>query len=247
MPDIGALLTFDLLIAAGVALAAGLVRGFAGFGSGLMMAPTFALLFGPKQTVAIIIMMEIVVTLQVLPSAWKSIEWKFVGLMAFSAAIGMPAGTWLILYVDASTMTRVIAVTVLASVAAIGLGWRYHGPRRLPVTVGVGLLSGAMLTSTSLANPPVIIYLMAGAGAAAATTRANIIAYFPATQAVAVPMMLLSGVADATAAMRALVLLLPFALGTAVGTRFFAPEKERLFRRVVLGVLLIAGIVGLVG
>ncbi|MDA0997954.1 MAG: sulfite exporter TauE/SafE family protein [Proteobacteria bacterium] len=246
MIDFGPLLTPELGLAAAIALLAGLVRGFVGFGSGLLMAPSFALLFGPSQTVAIIIMMEIVVTLQVLPKAWKDVEWRFVGTMALAAAVGMPAGTWLILHVDPATMTRAISGVVILSVAVIGAGWRYGGPKKPLITVAVGLISGTMLTSTSLANPPVIIYQMAGAGAAAAT-RANIIAYFPATQAVAVPMMFLSGVADWTAAVRALLLLVPFAFGTAIGTRFFAPEKEQLFRRVVLGVLLIAGVAGLVG
>ncbi len=32
--------------------AAGLMRGFAGFGSGMLKSPVFAILFGPVETVA---------------------------------------------------------------------------------------------------------------------------------------------------------------------------------------------------
>ena len=58
----------ELFVALGVAVAAGLMRGFAGVGSGMLMAPVFAILFGPVQTVAIIVLMEIVVTGQLLPA-----------------------------------------------------------------------------------------------------------------------------------------------------------------------------------
>ncbi|MDH5749890.1 MAG: sulfite exporter TauE/SafE family protein, partial [Rhodospirillales bacterium] len=59
--------TESVLIAIAVAAAAGLMRGFAGVGSGMLMAPIFAVLFGPVATVAIIICMEIIVTAQLLP------------------------------------------------------------------------------------------------------------------------------------------------------------------------------------
>jgi len=46
--------SFAVVIAvtvATVALLAGFMRGFVGVGSGMMMAPVFAILFGPLQTV----------------------------------------------------------------------------------------------------------------------------------------------------------------------------------------------------
>ena len=49
----------DIAIALAVSAGAVLMRGFAGVGSGMLMAPFFIRLFGPIETVAIIIMMEI--------------------------------------------------------------------------------------------------------------------------------------------------------------------------------------------
>ncbi len=54
--------------------AAGLMRGFAGFGSGMLKSPVFAILFGPVETVAVIILMELVVTVQLMPSVLGDIE-----------------------------------------------------------------------------------------------------------------------------------------------------------------------------
>ncbi|MFQ5946921.1 MAG: sulfite exporter TauE/SafE family protein, partial [Anaerolineae bacterium] len=71
------LLTLESLIAAIIAVVAGLMRGFAGFGSGMLMAPVFAVLFGPIETVATIIIMEILVSIQLVPRALVEIEWRF--------------------------------------------------------------------------------------------------------------------------------------------------------------------------
>ncbi|SVD98401.1 uncharacterized protein METZ01_LOCUS451255, partial [marine metagenome] len=87
---------WDLLIwAAPVTLAAGLMRGFAGFGSGMLMAPFFIQLFGPVDTVVVIIGLEIVATVQLLPSVYRYIDWSLVLPMGGVAALAMPVGTWL--------------------------------------------------------------------------------------------------------------------------------------------------------
>ena len=97
-------------IAAAVALLAGFMRGFVGVGSGMLMAPVFAILFGPLQTVGMVIMLDALVTAQLLPSVHRLIEWRVIIPMAAMAALFMPVGTWLLLTVDARSMARAIAV-----------------------------------------------------------------------------------------------------------------------------------------
>ena len=83
-------------IAAAVALLAGFMRGFVGVGSGMLMAPVFAILFGPLQTVGMVIMLDALVTAQLLPSVRRLIEWRVIIPMAGAAALLMPVGTWLL-------------------------------------------------------------------------------------------------------------------------------------------------------
>ena len=132
----------DLLIALGVAAAAGLMRGFAGVGSGMLMAPVFAILFGPVQTVAVIILMEIVVTAQLLPGVHREINWKVIAPMGFAAAILMPAGSWLLVSLDPDLTARMIAFVVVAFSIVLMVGWRYDGEKKLWASVGVGALGG---------------------------------------------------------------------------------------------------------
>ena len=238
------LLTIDLLVALLIATAAGLMRGFAGVGSGMLMAPFFAVMFGPVHTVVIIIVMEIVVTAQLLPSVHKHIDWSVVGVMGATAAVFMPLGTWLLVSMDPTLIARSIAAIVLASSIVLLTGWRYHGPKRLPATLGVGALSGTLMASTSLGNPPVMVYLLSGQDRAE-VSRANFTGYFAITLMTLLVLMFLQGLLSWIPIRLAAALLIPFMVGAWIGSRLFRQSSELLYRRIALGLLLCAGLYGL--
>jgi hypothetical protein len=148
--------------AAAVALLAGFLRGFVGVGSGMLMAPVFAILFGPLQTVGMVIMVDALVTAQLLPSVYRLIEWRVIIPMAGVAALFMPVGTYLLVNIDARVMVRAIAFIVLVFVLVLMSGWRYRVPKRLGITLGVGGISGILIAATSMGNPPVIVKFFPG-------------------------------------------------------------------------------------
>ena len=234
----------DLLIAFGVAAAAGLVRGFAGVGSGMLMAPIFAILFGPVQTVVVIVLMEAVVTCQLLPGVRREIDWKAIAPMGGAAACSMPAGLWLLVSLDPDLIARAIALVVVAFSLVLMIGWRYDGEKKLWAGLGIGALSGVLMASTSLGNPPVMAYLLSGRDKAA-TNRANFTGYFGITLVALIGMMGATGLIDRNALVAAAILL-PMFMGAAwVGSRLFRQSSEALYRRVALGLLFCIGMYGL--
>jgi uncharacterized membrane protein YfcA len=238
------LLTTDLITALMIAAVAGLMRGFAGVGSGMLMAPFFAVIFGPVHTVAIIITMEIVVTAQLLPSVRRHIDWSVVGVMGATAAVFMPIGTWLLVSLDPALIARGIAVLVLVFSCILLTGWRYRGPKRLPATLGVGALSGTLMGSTSLGNPPVMVYLLSSQDRAE-VNRANFTGYFAITLMTLLVLMFLQGLLVWRPIQLAAILLVPFMAGAWIGSRLFRKSSELLYRRVALGLLVCAGLYGL--
>ena len=234
----------ELLVALGVAVAAGLMRGFAGVGSGMLMAPVFAILFGPVQTVAVIVLMEIVVTGQLLPGVRREIDWKVIAPMGAAAACLMPVGSWLLVSLDPELIARGIALVVAAFSVLLMAGWRYEGEKKLWATLGVGGLSGVLMASTSLGNPPVMAYLLSSRDAAA-TNRANFTGYFAVTLVALIAMMAAAGLIDGRALLTAAVLLPVFMAGAWIGSRLFRRSSEALYRRVALGLLLCVGLYGL--
>ncbi len=238
------LLTPDLIAALAISIVAGLMRGFAGVGSGMLMAPFFAVLFGPVETVATIIIMEIVVTAQLLPGVHRKIHWPVVGPMGAAAVLFMPLGTWLLVSLEPAVIARGIAAVVVISAIVLLSGWRYHGARRLPATLGIGALSGTLMASTSLGNPPVMVYLLSSQDRAA-TNRANFTGYFAITLLALIAWMLARGLIGWDAPQRAAILLIPFMAAAWLGSRLFRKSSESLYRRIALGLLLCAGLYGL--
>ena len=232
------------LIAIFVAMVAGFMRGFVGVGSGMLMAPVFAIMFGPLETVAMIILMELVVTVQLLPSVRRLVEWRVVVPMGLAAAVFMPVGTWLLLTVDAESMARGIAAVVLVFVLLLMTGWRYQGPKRLGFTLGVGTLSGALMAATSLGNPPVMLYLLSSSDSAA-TNRANFTGYFCITLVTLLILMLIRDLILLPAVIRAALLLPVFATAAWFGARYFRRANDRIYRQVALGLLLLVAVFGL--
>ncbi len=241
MPDF---FTTDVLIALAVAAVAGLMRGFAGFGSGMLMAPVFAILFGPVETVAIIILLEAVVTVQLMPGVWREIDWRFVVPMGMAAALLMPAGSWLLVNTDAAIVSRVIAGIVVAFVLVLWTGWRYEGAKPLPVTFGVGGLSGVMMAGTSLGNPPVMLYMLSSRDSAA-RNRANVTAYFAITLAALILIMAFKELITIAAISRVGVMLPVFMLAAWLGGRAFRRSGEGLYRHITLAFLFAVGLYGL--
>ena len=240
LPEIDA----ALAVAVAVTLAAGLMRGFAGVGSGMLMAPIFTLLFGPVETVAMVIIMEVVVTAQLLPAVRREIEWRVIGPMGAAAALLMPLGSWLLVSLDPELIGRAMAVIVLGFSILLLAGWRYAGRKRTASSLGVGAASGVLMGATSLGNPPVMLYLLSGQDPAA-RNRANFTGYFAVTLSALIAWMLALGLIGWPAALRALLLLPPFMAAAWLGSRLFRKSSEQLYRRVALGLLVGVGLYGL--
>lgn len=231
------------LIAILVTGVAGFMRGFVGVGSGMLMAPVFAILFGPLETVVMIILMELIVTVQLLPSVHRLIEWRVIVPMGIAATVFMPFGTWLLVTVDAELMARGIAAVVLIFVLLLMTGWRYQGPKRLGFTLGVGTVSGTLMAATSLGNPPVMLYFLSSSDSAA-TNRANFTGYFCITLVTLLTLMVFRGLIVSPAVIRAAVMLPVFATAAWFGARYFRKANDKLYRRVALGLLLCVAVFG---
>ena len=233
------------MIALAAALVAGLLRGFAGFGSAMLMAPIFAILFGSAEMVATIVSMELAISFHLFPAARRDCDWGVVTPMTIAACIAMPLGLWLLVSLDRALLTKIVSALVAGFAAVMLAGWRWRGMRGAVPSAVVGTISGAMMATTSVGGPPVLLYMLSSHDRPA-TVRANAIMYYFATQIVLLAVLFATGIAGAPALLRA-VILFPFMLaGSWLGVRLFRGADEGFYRRVALGLLLGVGIFGLV-
>ncbi len=223
---------------------AGLMRGFAGVGSGMLMAPFFVHMFGPVETVGIIILIEMVATVQLMPAVYREIQWHKISVMGLAAAMAMPLGSWLLVSLQTTMLQFGVSLLVTLSALILMTGWRYDGPKPPLATLGVGAVSGLLMALTSLGNPPVMIYLLSSRDPAA-TNRANFTGYFAITLATLIVMMVVNGLLTWEVAHRAVTLIPAFLVATWIGSCMFRQSSEQMYRNVALSILLIAGLYGM--
>jgi len=234
-----------LWIAIGVTLVAGLMRGFAGFGSAMLMAPIFAILFGSAEMVVTIVAIELIVSLQLFPQVRSHANWKTLMPMSVAACAAMPLGVWALASVDKGTIVTGVSAIIVAFVLLMWSGWRYRGRRSPAAAMAVGAVSGAMMATTSVGGPPVLLYLLSGEDPPA-VNRANIVTYYFLTQFLLIAIVLATGVAGWDALVRAVVLFPMMILGAWAGGRLFhGLASDRLYRNVALAILFSTGLFGL--
>jgi uncharacterized membrane protein YfcA len=235
-----------LIFAAVTVLVAGLMRGFAGFGSAILMAPIMAILMGPVHMVPLVACLELPMGAMLFLGVRKDVDWRFVGPLSAIAMIAMPLGVWLLLSLDAGTLTKIVSVIVLLFVAVLASGWRYRGPRPLPLTLGIGGVSGAMMATTSVGGPPVLIYMLASE-LPASRVRANIVAYYLMTGFVLIALVMIASPTGLAAVIDAIILLPIILLGSWIGSRLAGRASEHLYRWIAYAFLTAAGLIGLFG
>ena len=229
-------LTISFLIAAGVTVFAGMVRGFAGFGAAMMMTPVFSALYGPAVGITLCMLLEIAVALPLLPRAIQYVDWRRIGLLMVAAVVGAPAGNFVLTQVPPEPMRWAISAIVLTAVALLASGWRFHGQWRAPVTLGIGATSGFLNGLSGMAGPPIAFYYLAG-NETATRVRANLTTYFIFVDAAALSVFLARDMVTWDTGVLALCLTPAVIAGGLLGERLFPLASEAFYRRLALGLL----------
>jgi uncharacterized membrane protein YfcA len=146
---------------------------------------------------------------------------------------------------DKNAIITGVSAVIVFFVVVMWTGWRYRGPRSNPATILVGAISGAMMATTSVGGPPVLLYLLSG-NDPPQVNRANIVTYYFLTQFLLIAIVMATGVAGIEALIRAVILLPVMLLGAWVGGRaFHGLGNENLYRNVALTILFATGVFGL--
>lgn len=233
-----------MLAAALATVVAGLMRGYAGFGTAILLSPLYSVLWGPRAGVPIMLLMELAVSIQLLPRAFRDAERRVAVPLGLAACVTTPLGAWVLLAADADLLRRCIGALVLAFGLLLMSGLRYHGRRPLPLNLLVGGIAGLLKGATGMSGPPVILYLLSGPEAAK-RHRANLILFFGLIAIVSVLVPLVAGLFDLRALARTAVLLPVMMLCVPLGARLFGVVPERWYRRFAFVVLVATGCIAL--
>ena len=246
MPDIlvSALATDGLIWIALGSLLAGLVRGFAGFGTAMIYLPIAGQFLTPLGAVMTLMVIDSFGPLPALPRAVREADWPDLRRLIFGMFLCMPVGIWVLITVPADVFRSAVSLVSLALLAALILGLRYSGRLSAPKIYGIGAMSGVLGGAVGLPGPPVILLYMASTHAPAiirATTMVFLVAFDVIFFAMAGVQGLLSG---ATLVLGA-VLITPMMIGILIGTWLFRPAYETVYRALAYVIIGVSALYGL--
>ena len=215
-----------------------------GFGATLIVVPFLASIYGPVEAVMAASLIEIPAVISLLPTAIREADWRVVTPLGLASLLTIPIGALLLVSLDPDLARQLIAVSVIVFALMLASGWRYRRPPGLAMKLAVGAGSGLTSGLANIGGPLVVMFLVAS-NTAAASIRASIMAYFSISMAYRIAVYVVVGVYAMPFILVAAGLCVPYLAGIAIGTRLFAKVSEKLFLRLAIGLVLVAGLVAL--
>jgi hypothetical protein len=243
LTDLGPL---DLTVVVGATVVGGLVRGFSGFGTAMIMVPPLSLVFGPAAAIPIMSIVDTTGSLPLLPRAVRQCVWREVGPLVVGASILMPVGVFVLIVVDPELLRWTISLAILGLVALLASGWRYTAPPTPLMSAGIGGAAGLMGGSIGIAGPPVILFWLGGQSSAA-TVRSNIIVFFALLVIVGWISFAVGGLFTWEVVSVAMLLIPIFACSIWLGARCFRLASEATFRNLALVAIALIALASLFG
>ncbi len=231
-------------IVALTALVAAVVRGFSGFGAGLIFMPIAAATLGPKPAAGILYIIDTILILPFVIKAMKRVDWPDVLPLGLGAVVAVPLGVVVLLRADPVLLRWGLSLAILVSIGALAAGLRYRGPTRVPLSLAVGALAGFMSGVAQIPGPPVLIYWL-GRQVVSGTMRANAIVFFMFTTVVSGIAFLYGGIFTADVMAKSAALLPVYGIGIFAGSLLFGRASEATYRWIAYATILAAAVISM--
>ncbi|GAA1675101.1 sulfite exporter TauE/SafE family protein [Nonomuraea maheshkhaliensis] len=226
-----------LLAAAVIILLASTVHAVTGFGYALVATPLLALTVDPHTAVVATTLSALAMTITIGVRQRHHAEWKVAMIAMAGILLGMPLGLWIYGATSERVLTALIGIGVLGCTLMV---WRrVKVPGNVPVLVGVGLLSGALSTSTGTNGPPMVAAFQ-GMGYDPHKFRATLAAVFAGTSVFSLIGFAVAGQVNSQSLWIGLVGVPVVQLGYFIGDAVFSRIDPDRFRRVVLLALIVS-------
>jgi uncharacterized membrane protein YfcA len=235
-----------LLVALLIVLAAGMVRGFAGFGFSALCVAGLSLFAPPAQVVPPIFVLEVLASLTLLRAALRDVDWPWLSWLALGNALCIPLGIALLAWLDELPLRLLIGVLLLGAALLLRSGWQLALTPTRGTRLATGLVSGFVNGVAAIGGIAVAVMLSTTQMAPAAM-RATLVLMFLLTDlyALAWASVFSTGGQQATALVGLDTLRWALWLGPAmlvgiwIGNRAFQGISPEHFRRWVINLLIV--------
>ena len=234
----------EFLLILFIVFIASIIRGFNGFGFSATCISGFSFIIPAIQIVPIILILEVFISIFMIPYIWNKIDWNFVFKLLIGIAIGSPIGLYLLKYLSPETTHLYVCLIIIFFSILLMKGYINKKINNNQSKIFTGIISGTLNGLTTLGGMPVALFLLI-TSIQPAVIRGSLAALFFLTDIYAFILSYFGGIVDMTTIYRTLPLILVLPLGVFVGNKFFIKSKEKLYRKVVFYFLIIISIFGI--
>ena len=223
---------------------ASIIRGFNGFGFSATCISGFSFILPAIEIVPIILILEVFISIFMIPYIWNKIDWSFVFKLLIGIAIGSPVGLYLLKYLSPETTHLYVCVIIIFFSLLLMKGYSNKNINNDQSKIFTGIISGTLNGLTTLGGMPVALFLLV-TNIQPAVIRGSLAALFFLTDVYAFILSFFGGIIDMITIYRSLPLIMILPLGVFIGNKFFIKIKEQLYRKVVFYFLIIISIIGI--
>ncbi|MTH98051.1 sulfite exporter TauE/SafE family protein [Roseibium sp. RKSG952] len=224
-----------------ILLIAGVVRGFAGFGAGMIFMPVATSLIHPATAAAAFLFIDGIVALPLIVRAARICDWSTVLPAVVGAVLSVHLGAWLLANTDVLVLRWAIFAIVTGLLALLISGWRYQGKPTRPVSLGVGATAGVLGGISQVSGPPVVAFWLSSAKAPA-IVRANLIMFFALASAGTFIAYIVNGFFTIEVWHLLTAAVPTYALGIFLGSRGFRTADPKYYRWIAYGLIGLAAV-----
>lgn len=221
----------------------GIVTGLAGFAMGLVVSGVWLHILTPAQTAMLIVGYGLLVQTYGIWKLRRALDWRVVAPFVLGGAIGVPIGTALLTYIDADYL-RVAVGVLLAVYSTHSLARPHFKPMHagFAVETGIGLVNGVLGGLTGLTGPIITMWCQLR-GFPKDRQRTIYQPVILAAFAMSAVSLSLAGAVTRELTRLYVYGLLPLGAGLWVGLHLYGHLDENAFRKVILILLLLSGLV----
>ena len=229
-----------------VVVFSGFLRGFIGFGSGLLMIPILSYFYSPVFAMVFNIIIEIPATIYLTFVGIKKSNLREITPMMFTMMLTIPFGTIFLVSVDEQIIRTLMSLLLIFFVILIATGWRIKSTITKYVLVLGGAISGLMQGATGMGGPPYVTVLLSK-NDSDDVARANILVITSGLVISAIISLYYFGLFTKDILLTGALSAPIYVFATYIGTKFFNYSGNKYFRNSSLIALGVVGIATLIG
>lgn len=220
------------------------IQGITGFGFALMAVPVLSLIFPFKTVLGIILFQGTLLTAIILFEVRKSVQLRKILPMLITGLLFTFVGGEILDLINTGVLKLLTGVVIIICASALYFDYKIRIKNEKLSYFLVGTLSGILNGSTTLAGPPVILFLT-NQGENKEVFRANLTAFFFIMAVYNIPNFIYRDIYNKEVLMYSAIFIPATIIGVALGIMTAHKLSEKMFRKAAIILVGITGILAI--